>query len=50
MNGLLFHGLNLLYNRENAVLLTNLFKLSTVLISLVTNYFGYKFWVYRFPI
>jgi len=50
LSALIFHGLNLLYNRENAVLLTNLFKLSTVLISLVTNYFGYKFWVYRFPI
>lgn len=50
VSAIIFHGLNLLYNRENAVLLTNLFKLSTVMISLVTNYFGYKFWVYRFPI
>lgn len=50
VSAIIFHGLNLLYNRENAVLLTNLFKLSTVLISFVTNYFGYKFWVYRFPI
>ncbi len=48
--GLIFHGLNLLYNPEANVLLTNLFKLSTVIISFITNYFGYKFWVYRYNI
>lgn len=47
---LIFHGLNLIYNPQNSVLLTNIFKLSTVLISFVTNYFGYRFWVYRYPI
>jgi len=31
-------------------LLANVFKLSTVIISFVTNYFGYKFWVYRYNI
>lgn len=47
---LLFHGLNLLYNPDNSILLTNLLKLSTVIISFVTNYFGYKFWVYRYAV
>ncbi|MBL8032359.1 MAG: bifunctional glycosyltransferase family 2/GtrA family protein [Leptospiraceae bacterium] len=49
ISALIFHGLNLLYNPELSVLRTNLFKLSTVLISFITNYFGYKFWVYRYP-
>lgn len=48
--GLIFHGLNLLYNPGASILLTNLFKLSTVVISFITNYFGYKFWVYRYSI
>lgn len=48
--GIIFHGLNLLYNPEADVLLTNIFKLSTVIISFITNYFGYKFWVYRYNI
>lgn len=48
--GLIFHGLNLLYNPGAGVLLANVFKLSTVIISFVTNYFGYKFWVYRYNI
>ncbi|MBN8223158.1 MAG: bifunctional glycosyltransferase family 2/GtrA family protein [Spirochaetes bacterium] len=47
---LIFHGLNLLYNPENNILLTNVFKLSTVFVSFVTNYFGYRFWVFRFPV
>lgn len=47
---LLFYGLNLLYNPDNSILLTNLFKLSTVIVSFITNYFGYKFWVYRYAI
>jgi dolichyl-phosphate beta-glucosyltransferase len=47
---LLFHGLNLIYNPDNDVLLTNVLKLSTVFVSFVTNYFGYKFWVYRYPV
>lgn len=47
---LLFHGLNILYNPENSILLTNVFKLSTVLISFITNYFGYRFWVYRYGV
>lgn len=48
--GIIFHGLNLLYNPQADVLLTNVFKLSTVIISFITNYFGYKFWVYRYNI
>lgn len=47
---LIFHGLNLLYNPGNSIILTNVFKLSTVIVSFVTNYFGYKFWVYRYPV
>ncbi len=47
---LLFHGLNLIYNPENDIFLTNVLKLSTVFVSFVTNYFGYKFWVYRYPV
>jgi dolichyl-phosphate beta-glucosyltransferase len=45
---LIFHGLNILYNKENDIFLTNIFKLSTVIVSFMTNYFGYRFWVYRY--
>jgi dolichyl-phosphate beta-glucosyltransferase len=48
VSALLFHGLNLLYNPANSILLNNLFKLSTVVVSFTTNYFGYRFWVYRY--
>jgi len=47
---MLFHGLNLLYNPHSDIVLTNLLKLSTVMVSFITNFFGYKFWVYRYAI
>jgi dolichyl-phosphate beta-glucosyltransferase len=42
-----FYGLNRLWNPDNLLWLTNVLKLSTVLISLIMNYLGYKLLVFR---
>ncbi|MCX7632726.1 MAG: bifunctional glycosyltransferase family 2/GtrA family protein [Turneriella sp.] len=50
LSSLLFYGLNRLYNSHDSVALANLFKFSTVAVSFITNYFGYRFWVYRYAV
>ncbi len=42
-----YWGLNERFNPTNEIWLANVLKLSTVSISFFTNYFGYKFLVYR---
>ena len=42
-----YYGLNVFFNPHNDILLANVLKVSTIAISLVTNYFGYKLLVFR---
>lgn len=42
-----FYGLNVIFNPGNDLYLANFLKISTVIISFITNYFGYKLIVFR---
>lgn len=42
-----YYGLNVVFNPENSYILANLLKTSTILISLITNYFGYRMIVFK---
>lgn len=41
-----FYGLNVMFNPENKLILANILKLSTVVISMLVNYVGYKYIVF----
>lgn len=50
LSALLFYSLNLLYNPANSIVMTNICKLTTILVNFTANYFGYRFWVYRYGV
>lgn len=48
LSSLVFYALNEIFNQQNSILVANILKLSTTVISLITNYFGYKIFVFRY--